>query len=196
MAKGSAFERDVSRRLSLWWTHGERDDVLWRSDTSGARATTRKKGGKDTANAHGDLAARHPCAFPLLRFFTFELKRGYNRSTIQDLLDEPEGAAVQTYDGWFDKAHRTAKHAGSVSWCVIVRRDRREPLALFPRKVFNWLSLKGGWRDGPLSPCVELTRRLTDSIVGTTLAALLAAVTPDNVLAALEAYDGKPGKAV
>lgn len=38
-AKGSAFERVICKKLSLWVTDGERQDVFWRSAMSGGRAT-------------------------------------------------------------------------------------------------------------------------------------------------------------
>ena len=38
-AKGSSFERAVCKRLSLWLSNGERDNLLWRSAMSGGRAT-------------------------------------------------------------------------------------------------------------------------------------------------------------
>jgi hypothetical protein len=37
--KGSAFEREVCKRLSLWVTSNRRSDVFWRSAMSGGRAT-------------------------------------------------------------------------------------------------------------------------------------------------------------
>lgn len=40
--KGSAFERDICKRLSLWVTDGERKDCFWRSALSGGRATVSK----------------------------------------------------------------------------------------------------------------------------------------------------------
>ncbi|MBM3120244.1 MAG: hypothetical protein FJ006_12010, partial [Chloroflexi bacterium] len=59
-SKGASFERDISRQLSLWWTHGERDDVFWRSSMSGGRATVRAKKGQKTAYQNGDITATDP----------------------------------------------------------------------------------------------------------------------------------------
>jgi hypothetical protein len=49
MAKGSSFEREIAKLLSLWWSEGMRDDVFYRSHASGGRFTMRRKSGKDTA---------------------------------------------------------------------------------------------------------------------------------------------------
>ena len=78
MAKGGHFERDVCKRLSLWWSYGERDDLLWRTAGSGARATVRSRKNQQTANHHGDICATDPDAQPLVGAFCFEIKRGYN----------------------------------------------------------------------------------------------------------------------
>ena len=53
---GNNYEREVAKKLSLWITEGERDDVLWRENSSGARGTTRKKQGKDSIQ-EGDFVA-------------------------------------------------------------------------------------------------------------------------------------------
>jgi hypothetical protein len=41
--KGSKYERQVCRKLSLWITRGARTDCFWRSAMSGGRATVAKK---------------------------------------------------------------------------------------------------------------------------------------------------------
>src|SRR5882762_8826232 len=43
--KGSAFERKICKRLSLWVTNGEREDCFWRSAMSGGRATVQHRKG-------------------------------------------------------------------------------------------------------------------------------------------------------
>ncbi len=53
---GNNYEREVAKKLSEWITQGERDDVLWRDLSSGARGTTRKKSGKDSLQ-EGDFVA-------------------------------------------------------------------------------------------------------------------------------------------
>ena len=41
--KGNNYEREMSRRLSLWLSENERDDLIWRTHNSGGRFTTRMK---------------------------------------------------------------------------------------------------------------------------------------------------------
>src|SRR3954464_11883516 len=90
--KGASFERDLCKRLSLWWTDGERDDVFWRTSQSGGRATSRTKKGKKTKNSYGDICAVDPIGQPLLDLITFEVKRGYNKDSFTDLLDKPKSS--------------------------------------------------------------------------------------------------------
>lgn len=143
--KGSGWERDLCRKLSLWWTQSlklPRDDVFWRTSNSGGRATTRSKKGKRTTNHYGDICAVDPIGQPLIDLLVIEAKRGYNRCTIADLLDKSEGAAIQTYEGWFTKAQSDCQASGSLSWILIHKRDRREPLVFMPRVVSDYLNMR------------------------------------------------------
>lgn len=140
-AKGSRFERRICNQLSLWWSEGKDDSLFWRTSNSGGRATTRAKKSKDTANAHGDIAATDPSSQPLIDFITLELKRGYNKFTIQDLLDKPAGAKEQKHEEWFRKAIQSSKLSKSSHWMVIVQRDRREALAFFSWSLAQELHL-------------------------------------------------------
>lgn len=73
---------------------------------------------------------------PLLKLMAIECKRGYNKECLQGILDAPppkKGSkkdAVPVYQQWFDQAEESAKHAGSVGWAVIVRRDKRRALIM------------------------------------------------------------------
>lgn len=135
-SKGSAFEREVCKQLSLWWTEGQNDNVFWRTSQSGGRATSRAKKGKKDKYHHGDICAIDPIGQPLLDLITFELKRGYSRNTIQDLLDSPKGKCK--YLEWIEKIE---EQAASPFWLLIVQRDRRKALAMVPDDL--WTSVTG-----------------------------------------------------
>lgn len=133
--KGNTFERSICTLLSEWWTQDEsppRQDVFWRTASSGGRATQRGRKGKQTKNHCGDICATDPIGQPLIDVITWELKRGYNKDTIADLLDKPEGTAKTAYEKWILQARESQKHAGSQSWAIIVKRDRRYPLVIIP----------------------------------------------------------------
>ena len=132
--KGSGFERWVCKTLSLWWTEGKDDSVFYRSHGSGARATARSRKGKDTPNSHGDILALDPLGQPLLDLLCFELKRGYNRATLQDVLDRPSGRTSE-WEAWIEQATESSEGAGSYSWALVVKRDTRQPLIAMPVHV-------------------------------------------------------------
>lgn len=125
--KGSPFEREIARRLSLWWSDGQADDWFWRTAGSGGRATNRAKQGKATANGGGDICAQTKEAQNLLDLVTFELKRGYNTATVSDLLDIEGGGVMGKF---IEQARRSASLAGTPYWAVIHKRDRREALVI------------------------------------------------------------------
>ena len=72
--KGSAFEREMATAFSLWWTDGERDDIFWRTQGSGGRATNRAKKGKKTCYQYGDMTFTDPIGKPLIEYASFEFK--------------------------------------------------------------------------------------------------------------------------
>jgi hypothetical protein len=53
---GNTYEREVAKKLSLWLTNNQDDDVCWRDLGSGSRHTQRKKVGKETKR-QGDFVA-------------------------------------------------------------------------------------------------------------------------------------------
>lgn len=73
-AKGSGFERKLAVVFSEWWTEGERDDVFWRTEGSGSRATSRAKRGKMTRFQYGDMTFTDPIGQPLIDAISFEFK--------------------------------------------------------------------------------------------------------------------------
>lgn len=125
--KGSPFEREIARRLSLWWSDGQADDWFWRTAGSGGRATNRAKQGKATANGGGDICAQTKEAQNLLDLVTFEIKRGYNTATVSDLLDIEGGGVMGKF---IEQARKSASLAGTPYWAVIHKRDRREALLI------------------------------------------------------------------
>jgi len=121
-AKGSSFEREMSRLLSLWWTNGKRDDAIWRSASSGALTTV----GRGRYLAHtGDFAATDAEAAPLFDKVIIEAKRGYNRYSVQDLLDmTPEAGAKNPTWQMFSKLADTCFSQIKFGF-LIWKRDRR-----------------------------------------------------------------------
>ena len=189
-SKGSEYERELCKRLSLWWTHGARDDVFWRSSGSGARAKVRGRGGVDTAGQHGDVAATDPIGAPFVEAFTTEIKRGYSNHTVQDIIDRPATAGVQAWDDFFAQTIESHEQAGSYAWLLITRRDRREALVWFPQYVKLDFRRYGIWAVGRPAPYIEMRATIrngggtsTLNIVCVTLDQWLSKVTPETITA-------------
>lgn len=134
--KGSSFEREVCRQLSLWFSEGTADDWFWRSATSGARATTRGKKGLTTTGHCGDIAATCPKAAHFTRVFTVEVKRGYNQDGIHQVMDRPKHLNCHGWELMLDQAVRAMGNAGTPYWLLIHRRDKREIMVTVPVEGF------------------------------------------------------------
>ncbi len=135
--KGSQFERDLCVEFSEWFSYGKREDLFWRTGGSGARATVRHKAGKQTTGQHGDIGLSDPAGKPLLDVFTFSLKRGYKGVSIHDLFDMPPNNTRREWERWITEARTSAFYAGSYTWAIIAKRDRRDALFVTPLEFFN-----------------------------------------------------------
>lgn len=146
--KGGPFERQMARRLSLWWSAGARDDMFWRVGGSGGRAKRRGRKGQRTFGQHADIAATDPQGEPLTDVFTIEAKRGYSRYTPFDLLDKGPTAARQMVETWLLQVQESCQQAGSLTWLLIFRRDQRRAVVGFDTGLFSMLSAKERQRLG------------------------------------------------
>ncbi len=135
--KGSQYEREICRSLSLWWTEGADDDVFWRTSQSGGRATTRKKKGLAADTHSCDICAIKPIGQDFLRAFAPEIKRGYKGASIADLMDSPLIIKNIHYESWILQADEARENSGALYWMIIHRRDQREATITMPLSVFN-----------------------------------------------------------
>lgn len=138
--KGTPYAREICTVFSTWWSHGKRSDIFWLSQGSGGRAKRRGRSGRDTFGSHGDIAAVDPCGAALIDLLTIELKRGYSKTSIQDVLDKSiKKPAQQEWEKWFAQVDESAMQAGSYSWMIITRRDQRRSICFMPWKVLSSL---------------------------------------------------------
>lgn len=128
----------MCKLLSMWWSGGERDDLFWRTSTSGGRATFRSKQDRKTQGQYGDVAATDPVGKPLIDFATIELKTGYNKHTLHNLIDAPgRYKQAQEWRKWIDKATLDRVRSGTLTWMIIAKRDQREPIVVIPLKPLH-----------------------------------------------------------
>jgi len=150
--KGGNFEREIAKELSLWYSKGKRDDLIWRTHGSGGRATQRAKSDKDTKYQHGDLTFSDPCVKELFDVFNFELKTGYSRKTkkksgneritnwcILDLIDSKQKICV--FEEMWRQAERDAKKSKRIP-ILIFRRPMKSPCIAMSTNVFIQTRMK------------------------------------------------------
>jgi hypothetical protein len=89
--KGSSFEREFCKELSLWWTDGKDKDVFWRTHSSGAR--------HGISEECGDVMAVKECGHPLMDKVMFELKHWNRNDLLLDLIRE--GKKSELLDAWY-----------------------------------------------------------------------------------------------
>lgn len=184
MAKGSNFEREICKLLSLWWTGGEDDAVFWRSSQSGGRATQRAKSGRKTFGSYGDIAAVNPIGQPLLKLFTIELKRGKSHGCPNDLFDCRPSKKPKPFEEALVQARRSAEQAESLCWMLISRRDGRESMAYVDGHVRHHLDCV---MDGPTQRfSIILCDNTPIHFIGLRLSSFLDRVRPSEVAEAVE----------
>jgi hypothetical protein len=184
-SKGSAFEREICKQLSQWWSDDEtRDDIFWRSSQSGGRATRRTKQGKTTYGSYGDIAAVDPIGDPLIKAFTIELKRGSSYGSPGDLLDHSGDCTKHPWVKCLQQAIRSHVEAGSRSWLLICKRDRKLPVVYLPTQTYRELEVH------PVVPLFRFRFRFFEKdpnfqnridICGLTLESFLEKTSPDLV---------------
>lgn len=77
MGKGGEFEREISKKLTVWLTGQKKPYMFWRQDGSGSLATIHYE------NKHltGDICSLHPDSNFLTDIFSIECKTGYPKTS-------------------------------------------------------------------------------------------------------------------
>jgi hypothetical protein len=142
-SKGASFEREVSRRLSLWLSNGERDDLLWRSSMSGGLATLQLKKDKKNLTQSGDLSAIGEGAYEFCEKHFVECKFYNDLSLSRSLICGTGGLFT-----FWRVACREARKYHKLP-LLVVRQNRFPTLALTrstdhifdrePLMVHNWM---------------------------------------------------------
>jgi hypothetical protein len=182
--KGSSFEREICVRLSEWWSAGKRTDIFWRSSQSGGRATQRAKTGQKTFGSYGDITAVDPIGQSLLCYFTIELKRGRSHGYLGDLLDMSGDNGKHPFVRCLHQTRRSARLAGSLTWLLICRRDRRVAVAYLPWRYVDRLMLSV---PPPSCLCQLIIGGKSVWIAGLPLETFLSNVLPKQIITQVEA---------
>jgi len=187
-SKGSAFEREICKRLSAWWSNDERDDIFWRTQASGGRATIRFRKGQNTHGQFGDIQAVDPIGKPLTGLLSLELKRGYSGTSFADVIDShPRNLGNQVWMKFFQQAREEAERSGVPYWALLTRRNKKEATIFIPLRLFNYLrkTFPESWESRP-NPCVMLTfgtlkQGMKIECVGMLFETFLERVSPEQI---------------
>ena len=144
MAKGSSYERDIAKEFSLWLTKGKRDDILYRSQSSGARFTQRRKSGKDTVNQAGDITFTDELGASFIKKYNLELKTGYGKKNkdsitkwdVLDIIDSKQKLPVLI--AFWNQCTRDAELSNRTP-LLIFRRNQRSSCICFDIEEYNKL---------------------------------------------------------
>lgn len=132
-AKGSKFERDSGKALSLWLTYDKHPDIFSRNVLSGGAFTRAETAKKVTARAPGDLMAAHPLAFKFLQKFSIECKH------LKDIGLEAwlwDGQAKTSFGEIIDLARRQALSI-NLQYMVIAKQNNRDVLIFVDGHIGN-----------------------------------------------------------
>lgn len=132
--KGSAFERQVAKQLSLWLSEGLEDSWVWRTSNSGGRATIRTRQGKGTSGGSGDLTYTDHRAAWFFDLFSIELKCGYANAEISALIDSNQAEPMLLK--FWKQATTDADPHSVKSPILIVKRNNKVPLLFLSKYTY------------------------------------------------------------
>lgn len=115
-AKGSAFEREISKRLTLWLTGQKKELAFWRSSGSGATFTLNKGA---TREMSGDISGITSDAIKICNLINFELKNGYSEASFDVFLKNNKNDCLKSF--WQQS-------------CRDAKLTNKEPLVIFRKK--------------------------------------------------------------
>ena len=112
-AKGSAYEREIAKKISLFLTEGKNPDTVWRSSNSGGKATVTK-----SMIGCGDLQSISEESKKFFSIFSLELKN-YKELNLLDFQKENF-----ILNKWWEQASTDAKRANKIP-LLIIRISRK-----------------------------------------------------------------------
>lgn len=139
-SKGSKFEREIAKRLSIWITgNPETEPLIWRNAGSGSVHTIGiKKRGIAQKNMAGDLIAIDPRANFLLDKISIECKNGYKSASIFSLFKDSKSDILKKF---WEQACRDAFEAEKIPWLIFKPLGNQPLLGLpisFANKILDY----------------------------------------------------------
>lgn len=134
--KGSSFERKTSKDLSLWLTKNDtNDDVFYRSQSSGARFTSRQKMNLTTENQHGDICASNDEGIWFTKIFFIECKH-YKEIDLWSLITKNKSGNVVS---WWEKIIKESKSISKIPM-LIMKQNNKPTLLMTNNDLRHYLT--------------------------------------------------------
>lgn len=124
--KGSSWEREVGKLLSLWLTRGARPDIFSRNVLSGGSFTNASRKGELSSRMPGDLMAAHPLAFAFMSRYAIECKHLASLGLEQFLFDDKGTSELSKIISFADGQAR----ACALDYMIVAKQNRREPFVI------------------------------------------------------------------
>lgn len=143
--KGSSFERWVSKELSLWISKGERQDLFWRTHSSGSLGTISKM-----RTEYGDIMAIHEDGKTFMQEWNIECRHG-KVLNVKDLLyagvkKKKSSSIIQFIEEGRTNARLSRrkplwifKEQGGSVLCMMDKKENYHESTLGPLATFNFL---------------------------------------------------------
>lgn len=154
--KGGAFERECSRRLSLWLTAGARDEIFWRTAMSGGRATLQHRKGIVNKSQAGDIGAIDADGERLLTHIVIECKARRDMTIFRSLLTG-EGRLADYWEKHYMEARRSKRQP------FMIARENFVPTLLFTTEtavILLGITKRPVLEIAGWAPRADLTRRV------------------------------------
>lgn len=119
-AKGSSYEREISKFLTEWLTGQSKEYYYWRSPSSGAVSTITQGNGEIS----GDIIALKPEGTILTGKWSIEVKTGYPNSSLHKFLKNVKNDEIE---GFWNQC------VGDSS------RSKKQPMLIYKKKGLNAL---------------------------------------------------------
>lgn len=175
-AKGSTFERDMCKRLSLWWSAGTSSQIFWRNSGLLARVSG------CIAHQYGDMHAIDERGQPFVDRISTEFKF-YKDLRVLDIIDKPGKMHVTLLDHWA-QCKRDAE-ASEREPMLVAKRNFAEPFVMCYHDLAHCLVEDGDvleFYDGNNYVCVFALAKLEEfAVPGEFISELVALADRRNV---------------
>jgi hypothetical protein len=134
-AKGGQYEREVARRLSKWISGGSREDLIWRSNSSGGQFSQKAKTTGGYSNQAGDLTSIDPMSTWFMDRFVVEIKT-YKDLQVKNIIYRAKSKLIEFWDVHEELAKKVSKIP------ILIAKELRKPaLILMPSEkcvIYNF----------------------------------------------------------